>query len=105
MATDENQAAHALTEYLTTPSSYGSRTSPLTDIVRARITRLANGIADEVVGGNAELRGVLRKRVEQVIRDALRDDAAYLSEVVGQAVGKALARLAVERSPGDIDDD
>lgn len=96
---DEAQVARDLAAYLTKTDGY-TRLSPLDGLIRARISTLAGEIATEIVLAHPELRQVIAKQTEDLVRMALRDDA-FLRATVASAVGKALGKLVKEESDTD----
>jgi flagellar biosynthesis/type III secretory pathway protein FliH len=90
-----SEEAKALTRYLETRDRYSGK-SPIETIVEEGITKMAREIAAEVIKENPELRDVIWKKTQQVISQALRNDA-YLSRTVVDSVAAGLGKLVSER--------
>jgi hypothetical protein len=92
----EDGAARVVAAYLTVKAGY-QEVSPLERMVRIRINRIAEEIANEVVDGLPSLREIVRTQVNAVVAAALRDDA-YLSKVVTEAVALGLRKFVTQES-------
>ncbi len=95
MAVDEMETARTLASYMTERNGYSSK-SPLEEAVRAEIRKMLAGIAENVVRDHPQVRDFLEAKAQEVIREALRDEAWLEREVV-EACSRALAarRLGV----------
>ena len=85
---NETEMARLMAAYLFTSPGY-NRDAPVTDMVKARINAMARDIAAEIVSSNTELVGILRTRMQEVLRQAMQEDT-WLQKTVINAAAKAL---------------
>jgi len=88
-------AAESLTTFLT-EQPYGSRKTVLVERVQKGITDLTDQIAAEVIAENPELAEVIRRKIQQAVKQALHDDA-WLNSAVTSAVARVITKSALER--------
>lgn len=90
----EEQAARALTDFLTTKDRYQG-TSPIERVVQRQISKMLYEMAAELVSATPGIGVALRQRVNLAVTRALQDDA-WLTSQVTQAVAKVLTERALE---------
>lgn len=95
----DEDAIRAVANFLTQPTyGYsGERLSPLEQVVRVRVAKMASEIAADVIESMPELSSKIRTMVTTTVATILANDE-YLNAEVVKAVSHAMAQVRDERN-------